>query len=157
MSNTDKGRAYSWDEPEIAKPKEGGEFVLLPAGIYPFEIIKFARARHEPNPQGNGKIQTPCPKAVITIRVDGGELGTLERDENLFLHQSCEGILAQFFCCLGFRNHGDPLLLRFDYVVGSSGLCKIRQKPGIKDPTKTYNEVQQWLDPAPVPEGALPF
>jgi hypothetical protein len=143
-------RAYSWDEPVIDKPNEGGGFVLLPAGTYPFTVTKFERSRHE----GSAKLPA-CPKAIVTIEIDGGDLGKTTRAENLFLHSKCEGLLCAFFTSIGHRKHGEPLRMDWGRVVGARGYAKVgvrkfEKKDKNPDGSVAYgesNEVKQWLEP----------
>lgn len=162
MSN--EGRAYGWDEGPIEKPNEGGEFTVLPAGTYPFKVMKFERGRFE----GSAKMG-PCPKAIVTVEIDGGEAGSVSRAENLFLHEKCQGILSAFFRAIGHRKHGEPLVMNWSRVIGARGTCKV----GVREYDKKdgsgkaqANEVKAWLDPddtpastaTPDPETApLPF
>ena len=145
---TDEGRAYGWDEDPIEEPVENSGFVLLPIGIYPFVVTKFERARHEKDPNSKKANPLPsCNKAIVTVTVDGGEHGTTEIKSNIFLHSRCEGIICSFFTSLGHREHGQPLKMDWGRVVGGTGICKITQKPGFKDPSKTFNEISAWLEP----------
>lgn len=157
---TDEERVFGWDEPEIPEPKESSGFVLLTPGNYPFVVVKFERARHEPDPNKKNDNPNPlpaCPKAIITVSVDGGEQGTTELKTNLFLHSRCEGMICSFFTALGHRVSGQPLKMEWNRVVGATGVCKIGQKPGYKDKDKTYNEIKAWLEPGtPVTPGAPP-
>lgn len=143
-------RAYSWDEPVINEPKEGGDFTLLPAGVYPFRVVKFERGRFD----GSEKM-SPCPKAMITVEIDGGDLGTTQRTENLFLHSKCEGILCSFFVSVGLRKHGEALDVRqFNKILGRKGRCKVDvQKFTRKDGTTgESNQVKSWLEPTEAEE-----
>ena len=84
---------YDWDT-TVEKPDEDGAFVLLPAGLYSFQIAKFERARHEPKPDGK---LPECPKAILYVKIDGGDRGEIIVKHNLFLHSTCEGFLCSFF------------------------------------------------------------
>jgi hypothetical protein len=137
------GRAFGWDEPTIDNPNEGSAFTVLPPGEYPYEIKKFARGEHQPKP--GGKLPR-CPKAIITIAVDGGPLGAVEIDTNLFLHSRCEGMLSQFFVSCGLRKHGEPLVMRWDQIVGRAGMVKLDVRAGNKEGA-LFNEVKRFLDP----------
>lgn len=134
--------AYSWDQPPIQEPQENSYIELLP-GKYPFRVVKFERGRFD----GSEKM-TACPKAIIHIEVDGGELGTTKMTSNLFLHEKCQGSLAQFFVSIGLRKHGDPLVFAWNQIVGKTGMCQTstRTYEG-----KTYNDIKKFLDPPDLP------
>ena len=75
MDNNTVDRELGWDE-EINKESE---FTLLPEGDYNFSIVSFERGRH----QGSAKLP-PCNKAIVKIKIDGGELGSTTIQHNLF-------------------------------------------------------------------------
>jgi len=134
-------QGYSWDQPTIEKPKEDGEYTLLPPGEYRFTVLKFDRARHE----GSAKLP-PCNKAVIYLKVDGLEHGEVVMKNNLFLHPKCEGLICQFGVAIGQRQHGEPLNIPalFSDMIGRGGTVKIKHRT--KD-EKTYNDIDRFLDP----------
>ena len=153
MNNMDKwtpveeGMPFDWDS-EIKQ--DGPEYVMLPAGQYPFEVIKFERQRFE-----GGKKLPPCPMALLTIAVDGGDKGRAIITHRLFLHSRCEGLLCAFFESIGQRHHGEALRPRWNEVIGAKGMCKL----GIREYTKNNgdsgrnNEITQFLPP-PEPKAA---
>ena len=138
-------RAYSWDEGEIQQPNEGSDFVVLPAGTYPFEITGFERGRFTPGP----KSKLPeCPKAIVSVRVTG-DMGASTVKHNLYLHSSCEGFLCQFFTSIGHRKSGEPLRMAWDRIVGCTGMCKVSVRKGTGQyEGKEFNEIKTFLDPA---------
>jgi hypothetical protein len=146
--------AYSWDQ-RVEKPAEGGsgEYILLPPGTYPFKVVKFERGQHA----GSAKIG-PCPKATLTLEVDGGQLGTTEVKTDLFLHSAAEFKLSSFFRSTGFRKSGEPLDLRwFGQVLQRRGFCKLDNREGTGEyKDKKFNEIKSFLDPddAPTPQPA---
>lgn len=136
-------RELGWDD-EIKNDGAGGDFFLLPAGEYPFTVIGFERARHP----GSEKLP-PCNKAVVTVKFDGGELGTTTLKENLFLHSKTEGVLCAFFRSIGQRKSGEKLSMDWQKVPGSTGRAKLgvrewKKKDGT--PAES-NQVKTWLDP----------
>lgn len=154
MSN-EMGTAIGWDEERIENPNEGSEFITLPDGKYSFTVAKFERGRFE----GSAKM-CACPKAILTLEIDGAELGTVSHKHNLYLNKKCEGLLCQFFVSVGLRKHGDPLVLAWNQLVGQSGLCEMGQRT---HNDKTYNDVKKFLDPPEPTEataqeaGEIPF
>ncbi len=140
--------AFDWDS-EI-KNESIGEWILLPAGDYPFTVTKFER-QHYPG----GTKMGPCPKAVLSIEIDGGDKGKITITHNLFLHSRCEGMLCAFFESIGQRKHGEALRPRWGEVVGSTGLCKVdihtfTKRDGGEGQS---NEIKRFLPP-PEPKAA---
>lgn len=140
-------RELDWDDP-IENDGEGlGDFVTLPAGEWPFEVVKFERERH--TPKAGGKLPA-CNKAVVHLLFDGGELGKSYVKENLFLHSRCEGILCAFFASIGQRKHGEKLQMNWGRVPGSTGIAKL----GVREFTRTdgspgtANEVKRYVEPS---------
>ena len=116
MDNNNIERELDWDS-EINKESE---FTLLPEGDYNFTVVSFERARH----QGSAKLP-PCNKAIVKIKIDGGELGSTTIQHNLFLHTKCEGMLSEFFIALGLKKHGEKLAMNWNAVQGKTGRCKV--------------------------------
>jgi len=132
--------AFGWDTERIDNPNEGGDFTLLAPGEYPFRILKLERGYFN----GSAKM-CPCPKAIITLEIDGAELGSATEKVNLFLNKKCEGILCQFFVAIGLRKHGDPtLVLKWNEIIGRTGRCRVENRV---HEGKSYNEVKRFLDP----------
>ncbi len=142
-----EGRAFGWDE-EIRN--DGPDYVLLPAGEYPFEIVKFERSRYPGGPK-----LPPCAMAVLTVRIDGGDKGQALLTDRLYLHTRTEGMLCAFFESIGQRAHGQALVPRWNEVTGSRGLCRV----GVREYTtkdgsvRSVNEITRYL-PQPAPTAA---
>jgi len=136
--STNEERAIGWDENRIANPKES-DFCELPPGDYRFEVTKLERGQHN----GSEKLSA-CPKAIITLTIDGGELGQSRLTHNLYLHTKTMGLLCEFFVCIGLRKRGDDLVLAWNNVVGRTGLCRIDlgEYQG-----KKYTRVKRFLEP----------
>lgn len=115
-------------------------FTLLPDGNYPFTVQKFERGEHG----GSDKIP-PCKKAVLTISVDGGELGDTEITDNLFLVGRFEWKLCQFFTAIGARKHGEQMRMNWNAVTGARGWCSVTTR---KYNGKEFNQIAAYLDPA---------
>jgi hypothetical protein len=137
--STDNGHELGWND----AIENDVSFNLLPSGEYPFEVIAFERGRHTPKP--DGKLPA-CNKAIISLRIDGGDLGETTVKHNLFLHSSCEGLLCEFFRAIGARKHGERLVMDWNKVIGGKGRCKIGIRKGSNG--NDYNEVKSLLDPA---------
>ena len=150
----DEGRELGWND-EISQ--DGPEFVTLPDGEYPFTVELWTRARH-----GGSEKLPPCNKAVIKIKVIGGDKGNTTVFHNLFMHSKCEGMLSEFFKGIGARKHGERMVMDWNKVPGASGRCKLGTRV-YKD--KTYNEIKGFIDPAKIqaaatgdtPDEEIPF
>jgi hypothetical protein len=116
MNNNEIDREIGWED---SIEREGGDFILLPAGDYNFTVISFERARHA----GSDKLP-PCNKAIIHCEIDAPE-GKVEIKNNLFLHTKTEGLLSAFFSSIGQKKKGEKLQMNWAAVVGSTGRCKV--------------------------------
>lgn len=136
--------AYGWDQ-RIDDPNEGGEYTLLIPGNYPFRVTSVEKAWH------NGSERLPqCHKAVINIEIDGGWQGAVQMKTNVFLHRKMDGLNCQFFLSIGHRKHGDPLVMRWNMVPGSTGVVEIahrKGKPKDGQEPRTFNDAKRFLEP----------
>lgn len=142
----DPGHELGWnDQIENDSP----DFVILPEGDYPFEVVAFERARHP----GSEKLPA-CNKAVVDIRVAGQE-GITTIKHNLFLHTRTEGMLCAFFAGIGQRQKGQRVTMNWNQVIGSKGRCKIgiREWTNDKGEKKTFNEIRKFYEKNEQPTG----
>ena len=145
FENQNQGFALDWDS---AIEKDSPNFVLLKEGDYDFEITNFERQRHN----GSGKLP-PCPKAVVTLRVEGidenGNPGVSMFNHNLFLHSSCEGLLSAFFTGIGRKKKGERLNMDWSNLIGQRGYAHIgiREWTNDKGETRRSNEVRRFYSP----------
>lgn len=145
--NQNQGYELAWDG---VIEKDAPDFILLKEGDYDFEITNFERQRH--NGSQNGKLP-PCPKAVITLRVEGvdkdGNPGVATITHNLFLHSSCEGLLSAFFTGIGRKRKGERLNMDWSNLIGVRGYAHIgvREWTGRDGETKYSNEVKRFYSP----------
>jgi len=140
-------RAFDWGD----MIENDSSFTLLPEGVYPFTVVSFERGEHA----GSDKIP-PCKKAVLTIELDGGALGTTEITENLFLHSKQEWKLCQFFTAIGQRKKGEQMRMNWQAVPGAKGwaeviINKYKNKNG---EDRQNNRIDKYLDPAEVKQAA---
>ena len=113
-------REMGWDDEWT---DDSADFVLAPAGDYDFEVTYLERGRHQPNPNGNGKLPE-CPKATLSLRIVAGrEEVTIKH--NLFLHTRCEGMVSSFLRSIGRKKHGEPAKPDWPTMVGTRGRCKV--------------------------------
>ena len=135
-------RMFDWND----TIRNDSSFILLPAGTYPFTVISFERGDHS----GSEKMP-PCKKAVLTLEIDGGALGTTEIRENLFLHSRQEWKLCQFFTAIGQRKRGEALRMDWNAVPGARGYAAIVVNKYKKDgEDRQNNRVDRYLDPSEV-------
>lgn len=139
-----KGHCLDWDSTIENDGNVNGGFVTLPEGNYPFTVTGFERSHYN----GGAKIP-PCNMAVITMEIDGAELGTNRVTEKLYLHSSAEWKLCAFFTSIGQRKHGEKCQMNWMKVTGAHGRCKL----GIRTYTKNNGEegkantVLEFLEP----------
>lgn len=142
-------RAFDWDD---VISKDGGDFTLLPKGTYPFTVKSFERGEY-----AGGQKLPACKMAILTIEVDGGQLGTATLTHRLFLHSRCEGLLCAFFVAIGLRKHGEPLHMPWAQVPGKRGMCEVgvRTWQSRNGQDMESNEITRFLEPdasaAPAP------
>lgn len=120
IDNNTIEREFGWDD---TIENDSPEFVVLPAGEYEFQVVKFERGRHTPkvDKDGNQTGKLPaCNKAIVSIQVTAPE-GTVTIEHNFFLHSRTEGLLCAFFTCIGQRKHGEPLRMK---------LARCHRRPG---------------------------
>lgn len=137
---SEKEREYDWND-EIEH--DGADFVLLPAGDYPFEIVSMERGRHA----GSEKLPS-CPKATLGVKLIADGL-TATVQHNLFLHSKCEGILCAFFTAIGQRKHGERIAMNWNAVIGARGRCKVKVEEWTdkEGNVKQSNRIQKFYEP----------
>ena len=137
-------REFDWTD-EIQN--NSSDFILLPEGDYPFEVIKFERGRFD----GSAKLP-PCKMALLTLRIDGGSKGATAVTHRLYLHTKCEGLLCAFFTAIGQRKQGETLRMNWNSVTGSKGYARIEIHEWEKTDGTTgqSNQVKRFLDPTEV-------
>ena len=144
-------KELDWDS-EISY--ESPNFVTLPEGDYPFTVTELERKRYEGNRnKANGL--PACPMAELTIEARGKE-GVSTFTTRLYLHTRTEGLLTQFFTCIGQRKHGDKLSMDWNSVVGATGWAhlKVREFTTRQGNEGTSNEIGRWLAPEEAPTAA---
>lgn len=142
-------RAFDWGD----TIENDSTWVLLPEGTYHYTVTGLERQRHN----GSAKLP-PCWKAVLTLSITGAE-GTTTVNHSLFLHSKCEGLLCSFFTSIGDRQHGQPLKMDWDHVVGKGGLCEIFVDEWVNEKDgNTYqnNKVKRFLEPQTAPAQNAP-
>jgi hypothetical protein len=147
-------KELAWDA-EI--DQDGGDFTLLPAGEYPFRVVKLEKARFG----GKAGGLPPCNQVKLTLDVGDAENSTTI-NTNLFLHTRTAGFLGAFFRSIGARKHGEKMIMDWSKVQGATGRCKvsIREWTGKDKEKHETNEIKAFLDPVAAPadgQGDLAF
>lgn len=134
--NDNQGFELGWDS---AIENDSPDYIILPEGEYDFTVKRFERGRHN----GSDKVG-PCPKAILTLGIDTPQGEATVRKE-LLLHSKLEGLLCEFFTCIGQRTHGQRVTMNWNAVPGAHGRCKIGTRVYNGN---QYNEVKKFLEPA---------
>lgn len=138
MSAENMNGALDWDS-EISN--DGASFTTLPEGDYNFEVTDFERGRFP----GSAKI-SPCPKAVLTLRVKGEE-GIANFHTDLILASNMEWQISAFFRSIGQKKKGQAFRPDWTKVVGQKGRAHLKVKDYVKDgETRSINEVDYYID-----------
>lgn len=109
--------ALGWDD-EI---QQENSFVILPAGDYRFEILKFERSHFD----GNEKISS-CPKAIVTFKIFAPDGTITEVKENYLLHDDMKWKLCEFFSGVGMQKKDEKIRMCWtSELIGKTGICKV--------------------------------
>ncbi|MEK4513625.1 hypothetical protein [Paenibacillus sp. FSL K6-2524] len=148
--NQNNERELGWDD-EIQK--DGGEFIVLPAGDYNFTVMKFERGRFA----GSEKMPA-CNQAKLEIAVHSPEQGDVTVFHTLLLHTKTEGFLSSFFAGIGQKKKGEKLRMNWNAVVGAKGKLKLKinKFTGRDGVERTNNEVQTFYAADEQPAGQSP-
>ena len=121
---------------------DGSEFKPMKPGIYPARISGFEQTEH----LGSAKIP-PCPKAILTLKVDSGE-GVQDVKTTLLVHRKMEWKLSEFFRAIGRKRHGEALRMDWSNLIGQKLVVKIgtRTYVGSDGETHVANNVDRFLD-----------
>ena len=143
-------RAFDWND----TIENDSSYILLPEGTYPFTVIRFERGEHA----GSDGIP-PCKKMVLTLELDGGELGVTEITENLYLHSRQEWKLCRFFTCIGLRKPGEAYKMDWNAVPRARGVANIiiHNYKNKNNQMRKINRVSEFLDPANVAAPSAPL
>lgn len=144
--NQNFDRELGWDD-EIEK--EGGDFIILPAGTYPFKIESFTRGRFA----GSEKMPA-CNRAELEITIYSPEHGEVTIKESLLLHSKTEWKLSEFFISIGQKRTGEKVRMNWGMVIGATGMAEIEvnkytDKNGNE---RENNRVKKFLEPENAPQ-----
>ena len=139
--------AYEGFDAVIGEEADEGGFVILPDGEYPFTVTKMDKERFS----GSENI-SPCWLAIVTLQVDGGELGRANVFHRLYMVKKQAWKVKQLFVGVGLvdkdaKSFAPP----WNQLIGASGVVKLGHH---EHNGKTYNDVDRILDPAAAAEAA---
>lgn len=130
-----EGRELGWDE---TIPNEVNDFEPIPEGDYDFTVEKFERGRSK----GEGKYPA-CNMATVYFTVHGHGRDVTVR-ENYLLHENMRWKLAELFRGVGLaRPEDENIKMNWTALPGLTGRAKVTLVPGIKDPTKKFNQIDK--------------
>ncbi len=145
MAENDKGYALDWDMTE-AEAGEGHESVLLPEGIYQFEVRDMKRERFEGSPK-----MAACPRAHLELKVTAADGTSSIVHERLMLNSKMVWKVGQFFEAIGAPRNpdSDKVMINWNAVEGKAGWLKLKVRSyTTKDgEERQSNEVAEFLRP----------
>ena len=122
MNTNNEMDILGWDD----EVEEGSPFVLLPAGDYPFVVVKFERSIYEKNTNYESKVPANCPMAIVTIEVTAPDGQNTTLTEKLFLYKKMQWKINQFFTSIGAPKSADgKVKMNWNMVLGSRGTAKV--------------------------------
>ena len=138
MANND---FLNWDD-EIKE--DSREFILLPEGVYRFQVQKCEKTIYTGN---SDKIGNGCPMAKVGLQVFSPQ-GNTSIEDNIYLKKSMEWKISSFFRSLGFKEHGKGYKMAWDKVIGAEGVCKVKVDSwiGRDGAEKKSNKIESYLD-----------
>lgn len=116
-------KVFNWDD-TISNDGEGLPFVVLPEGVYEFEVTKLEKTFYQGNSE---KIPASCPEADLdlTIYAMGGISVIRER---IFLYDDMEWKISAFFRSLGLKEHGQSVKMPWNKVIGAKGKAHVKTR-----------------------------
>lgn len=124
----------------------GASFVLLKPGNYPFTVKMLERGRHD----GSAKIGA-CPKATITIGIDGGAQGSTDSKVTLILDSTLEWKIGAFFKAIGAPENPSTgkVVVNWNDIIGKQGWCRVETRTYTGNDGKQHetNDVKYFIDP----------
>ncbi len=118
----DKGIELGWDS---TIKDDGPEFIVLPKGRYPFEVISLEKTRFS----GSENL-SPCYQAIVHLKFfgkdkDTGKDGITTIKHSLFLNSRTKDYLCAFFIAIGQLKKGEEIAMNWNKVVGSKGEAEL--------------------------------
>lgn len=122
---------------------DGTRIVTLPEGDYEFTVTKFEKGWYD----GSSKIPA-CPKAMLEFTIEVSGVGTSIVKENIYIDESVEWKICEFFRCIGLRKHGERQKMPWAQCVGKKGVAHISVNEYVGNDGKNYknNKIVRFLD-----------
>lgn len=138
-----------WND-EIKEDSNG--FVLLPAGVYRFQVQKIDKTIYQGNSE---KIGMGCPMATVGLQIFSPNGNTSVQD-NIYLKKSLEWKISSFFRSIGFKEHGKGYKMDWDKALGAEGRCKLKVETwvGRDGQEKQSNRIESYIDSDTAPSAA---
>lgn len=136
--NIDNNR-FGWHD---AIEKDSEDKALLPEGFYNARVLWVEKGEFA----GSAKLSA-CPKAIITMMLDVGNVPT-PITTTILLHRRLEWKIKEFFRAVGKAKHGEAYVMDWDNLGGA----KLRVHVGQRSYTdkfgeqRTVNEVDKFVD-----------
>ena len=134
---------FDWDMSEV-EDSESFESVVLPAGKYPFKVVKLTKEYFE------GSDKAPeGPRAKLQLEIDGGTKGKGVAFERILLNKKSAWRIATLFASCGYGvNANGHRTVDWSTIEGKEGLAtfKIHEYNGTES-----NEVDKFLTPKAEP------
>jgi len=125
---------------------DGNEFVLIPAGVYPFNVIDFEQTEYQ-----DTKANKSRKKIIVHVQVTLPDGSTAVIKDHLPLKRTLEWKFCQLFTSVGDRKSGEPLQMKWNEIRGKGGQVKIKvdsfNKKGTNEQLQN-NKVDKYLDPS---------
>ena len=120
------------------------KFVTLPEGDYDFTVTGFEKGEYS----GSSKIPA-CPKAMLEMTFEVKGVGKAVVKENIYIDESVEWKICEFFRCIGLRKHGERTRMPWDQVIGKTGTAHLIVNDWIDNDgnNRQNNRISRFLDP----------
>lgn len=142
------GQSDEMDWDDFVEAMEEPEFVVLPDGDYPFEVVTFSREHFS----GSDK-QPPCNRAVYTLRILAQDGRSTTVKHSLFVHKDRLSLITAFFVSIGLAKWGEGFRPQWKEAVGCKGFCKLGSR--VYNGNR-YNEIKRFYDPGKLPASLKP-
>jgi len=119
------------------EPWKGGGLILR-AGSHPVRVVD-----EEIKEPGKDGYEGDHPVVILTLEATGGEEKGGEIRDWVHITQEALGRVAQIYEAFGVEVPGGE----FEWISckGKQAKAVVREKPGRKDPSKTFSEVQSYV------------
>lgn len=139
MADLNEERLLDWDDEIEAE----SEFVLLPDGVYEFQVIKV-----EKTSQNKTEKLPACKKAVVHCKITDGSGNSTTCSANFFMIGKLEWKISELFRCIGLKKKGEKCKMNWNDVEGRTGWLKLGHRNGTGSYAgQTFNDIQKFIPP----------